>query len=225
MKKLKTKPNTKKPEAAKNTENIKKYNRIPWKAKIAMALMAVTLVYIVVMTGLAMINNFFEHNRLVFKSPVVVTFNAPIAVETRDKWLSPIASQSAEPVVEQATESAELVPQVEAAEPEPLVLRGEASYYSEDGCLGCSETLTMANGERLDDTKYTVALTPETVSEYKLLNDMVKIYNPSTDRTVVAKVTDTGGFGKYNRVADLSLATKEALSCADICEVEITLSK
>lgn len=100
-------------------------------------------------------------------------------------------------------------------------ISGEASYYSESGCLGCSKTLTMANGERLDDDLATVALTPPTVRNFKLLNKYVTIINEKTQRLVVAKVTDTGGFGKYNRVADLSVAVKEALGCSSLCRVVI----
>lgn len=107
--------------------------------------------------------------------------------------------------------------------PTPVVLRwrGEASYYSEQGCLGCSKTLTMANGERLDDTRRTIAMTPETVRQHHLLNTTVTITNNATGATTTARVTDTGGFARYSRIADLSLATKVALGCADLCTVEI----
>lgn len=110
--------------------------------------------------------------------------------------------------------------------PEPgHTITGEASYYSVEGCLGCSPNLTMANGERLDDTVQTIALTPETVRQYKLLNDYVTVTNLTTGDSTLAKVTDTGGFGRYNRVADLNLATKEAINCPGLCEVKITLDK
>lgn len=112
-------------------------------------------------------------------------------------------------------------------EPKPTVtpktnsLRGTASYYSRAGCLGCSDTLTMANGETLDDTKHTIALTPETVSAHKLLNDEVRVINVNNGQEITAKVTDTGGFAKYNRVADLGVAVKEAINCTSLCEVVI----
>lgn len=205
-----------------NIEEHKK--RIGRKEKLIFALLAVNVLFIASLLILSAINSFFDANRLIVQYPVVVEVRSPILVEKRE-MLSPIASQSAEV----ATVSAELISQAHASEPEPTptpeleerILKGEASYYSEDGCLGCSETLTMANGERLDDTQYTVALTPEMVSKYKLLNDTVRIYNPSQDRTVLARVTDTGGFGKYGRVADLSVASKEALGCQSLCDVEI----
>jgi rare lipoprotein A (peptidoglycan hydrolase) len=104
-----------------------------------------------------------------------------------------------------------------------ITISGQASYYSEDGCLGCNDELRMANNEILDDDVRTIALTPETVSQYKLLNDKVIVRNASTGATTTARVTDTGGFAKYDRVADLSVATKEAINCGDLCEVEITI--
>ena len=102
-----------------------------------------------------------------------------------------------------------------------LIRIGEASYYSEKGCLGCNKNLIMANGERLNDDIPTIALTPKTVRKYKLLNKFVKVVNRKNGKEVVVKVSDTGGFYRYGRVADLSLKTKELLSCAGLCEVEI----
>lgn len=80
----------------------------------------------------------------------------------------------------------------------------------------------MANGEPLDDGKETIAMIPVIVRRYKLLNRYVTVRNMKNDHIVRAKVTDTGGFAKYSRIADLSLATKQAIQCGDLCEVEIT---
>ena len=94
---------------------------------------------------------------------------------------------------------------------------GEASYYSRKGCLGCSESLTMANGQPLDDSKLTVAFN-------KLpLGKMVRIINNATNDVVTAEITDTGGFERpgLNRIIDLSLATKNAINCSDLCDVTI----
>lgn len=119
-----------------------------------------------------------------------------------------------------------LIEPTKQPQPEPgQTLIGQASYYSEVGCLGCSPNLTMANGERLDDTVKTLALTPETVRAHKLLNKHVTVTNLTTGDTTTAKVTDTGGFAKYNRVADLNVATKEAINCAGLCKVKIELDK
>lgn len=94
-------------------------------------------------------------------------------------------------------------------------LIGLASFYSIAGCLGCSPTFTMANGERLDDTKLTVAY------NHAPLNSYIGIINRDNLKYTIAKVTDRGGFEKYGKIIDLSLATKEALGCGSTCRVEI----
>lgn len=155
-----------------------------------------------------------------------VSLQSPIKIEQKE-LLSPIPKRE---VLEIATRGAQiqLVPQVQAAEvqpsptPEPRVVKGEASYYSRSGCLGCNKNMIMANGESLDDSKLTLALTPQMVKKYKLLNDFVTVENIKTGKTVRARVTDTGGFARHNRVADLSVATKDAINCASLCQVKIT---
>lgn len=104
---------------------------------------------------------------------------------------------------------------------EGVSIEGIASYYSSTGCLGCNKNLIMANGEKLVDSARTLALTPGIISQYKLLNDTVLITNKANGKTTSAKVTDSGGFGKYNRVADLSVGTRDAIECSSLCEVEI----
>lgn len=105
------------------------------------------------------------------------------------------------------------------------IITGEASIYTENGCLGCDKNLIMANGERLDDTRATIAL----LCRYHQgrcrldfdLNTDVRVVNAITGQGVVARVTDTGGFAKYGRVADLSLATANAIGCDGLCQVKI----
>ena len=92
---------------------------------------------------------------------------------------------------------------------------GKASFYSTTGCLGCSPTLTMANGEKLDDTKLTVAY------NHAPLNSFIKITNTLNGKSVTAKVTDRGGFEKHGKIVDLSVATKEALNCGSTCLVKV----
>lgn len=92
---------------------------------------------------------------------------------------------------------------------------GVASYYSEDGCVGCSATLTMANGERFRDEGMTVAFN-------KLpLGSVVAIENPKTKLSTLARVTDRGGFESLGRIIDLSPAVKDAIKCSDLCKVKI----
>lgn len=93
---------------------------------------------------------------------------------------------------------------------------GIASYYSRAGCVGCSKTLTMANGEPLDDTKVTAAYNRAP------LNHFVDVTNVKNGTTVRVKVTDRGGFERLGRVIDLSVAAKTALGCTDLCHVTVT---
>jgi hypothetical protein len=118
---------------------------------------------------------------------------------------------------------------VEEVEPTPTPkpenhIIGLASYYSREGCIGCNENLIMANGEELDDSKLTLALSPAVVNSHKLINDYVTVENLETGYWVKAKVTDTGGFTNHSRIADLSVATKEAIKCSDICNVKIVFN-
>lgn len=109
-----------------------------------------------------------------------------------------------------------IVKEVEAKEvPTPQVWEGEASYYSEDGCVGCREDRLMANGERFNENAMTIAFN-------KLpLGTFVEVTNVSNGQTVAVKVTDTGGFEALDRIADLSLGVKEVLNCSDLCDVRI----
>ena len=95
------------------------------------------------------------------------------------------------------------------------IWHGQASYYSREGCIGCSANLYMANGKPLDDNKLTVAFNKIP------LGKMVRIINNKTHDVVIAEVTDTGGFERHGRIIDLSLATKNAIGCNDLCEVTI----
>lgn len=109
---------------------------------------------------------------------------------------------------------------VETSAREQLVVQevygGTASYYSRAGCVGCSKNMIMANGEPLDDSRLTVAFNKAKLNTY------VIIENSKTGETVKAKVTDRGGFEKLNRIIDLSLATKLAINCTDLCQVKVT---
>lgn len=115
---------------------------------------------------------------------------------------------------ETATPSGEITP-----EPSPIPTteptRGPVSYYSTTGCIGCSENMIMANGMPLDDSALTVAYNRAPLGSY------IRITNLNNGKSITAEVTDRGGYEKYGKVADLSLATKEILSCGDICSVEI----
>lgn len=93
--------------------------------------------------------------------------------------------------------------------------KGTASYYSEDGCVGCRDDRLMANGQRFDENAMTLAF------NWLPLNTEVVVKNVVNNKGVVAKVTDTGGFNELGRIADLSKGLKEAIGCTDLCEVEV----
>lgn len=92
-----------------------------------------------------------------------------------------------------------------------LVLKGEASYYSWDGCLGCNSKRIMANGKILNDNALTMAIGAD---KKHLVGREARVTNLSSGKSVVVLITDTGGFyqAKYGyRVADLTIATKQAI--------------
>jgi rare lipoprotein A (peptidoglycan hydrolase) len=93
----------------------------------------------------------------------------------------------------------------------PMVLEGEASYYSRAGCLGCSPALRMANGQPLNDNALTMAIGAD---KKHLVGRKATVTNLVTGQAVQVTITDTGGFyqAKYgHRVADLTIATKQAI--------------
>ena len=146
---------------------------------------------------------YFNEFKWSYQSPVV--FQSPVVVERRQQVLG---ASSITPT-----------PTPKAVPVEIVIGKGEASFYSMDGCIGCRVDRKMANGETLDDTKLTVALVPDDFKEYK--NKTVIVENLANNKKIEAKVTDSGGFKKYKRVADLSLATKNAIDCEDLCQVKI----
>lgn len=92
-----------------------------------------------------------------------------------------------------------------------LVMEGEASYYSRAGCLGCNPLFIMANGQPLDDGALTMAIGAD---KKHLVGYHARVTSLATGKSVTVKITDTGGFyqDKYgNRVADLTVATKQAI--------------
>ncbi|PIT97774.1 MAG: hypothetical protein COT71_04225 [Candidatus Andersenbacteria bacterium CG10_big_fil_rev_8_21_14_0_10_54_11] len=95
-----------------------------------------------------------------------------------------------------------------------IVLEGEASYYSRAGCLGCNVGRIMANGQPLNDGALTMAIG---ANLKHLVGRKATVTSLLTGQSVQVIITDTGGFyqAKYgNRVADLSVATKQAIGMA-----------
>jgi rare lipoprotein A (peptidoglycan hydrolase) len=100
-------------------------------------------------------------------------------------------------------------------QPEKREWAGKASYYSEAGCVGCSESLTMANGKRFTDEGMTVAF------NRLPLGTFVEVTNAANKKAVTVEVTDRGGFESLGRIIDLSKGVKEVLNCSDLCEVKV----
>lgn len=57
---------------------------------------------------------------------------------------------------------------------------------------------TTASGERFNQNALTAA------SNVHKLGSLLKVTNKANGKSVVVRVTDTGGFGKYGRTLDLS---------------------
>ena len=95
------------------------------------------------------------------------------------------------------------------------VWTGTASWYSREGCIGCSANLHMANGQPLDDDALTVAF------NRLPLGRQVRVTNAESRMTVVATITDTGGFERHNRIIDVTPAVRDAINCGGLCEVEV----
>lgn len=96
----------------------------------------------------------------------------------------------------------------------PVVLQGEASYYSRAGCLGCNPGRIMANGQPLRDEALTMAIG---ANLKHLVGRKAKVTNIANGKSVEVRITDTGGFyqAKYGRrVADLTVGTKQAIGIA-----------
>lgn len=92
-----------------------------------------------------------------------------------------------------------------------VVMEGVASYYSKAGCLGCNRLFVMANGQPLDDNALTMAIGAD---KKHLVGYSARVTNLANGKSVVVRITDTGGFyqEKYgNRVADLTIGTKTAI--------------
>ena len=131
----------------------------------------------------------------------------------KTEFITPCPEAGCVPIV---TPTPTNTPQTSPMPVKSAVVSGLASYYSREGCLGCSDTLTMANGQPLDDSKLTVAYNRAP------LNSQVKITNTKNGKSVIARVTDTGGFERHGKIVDLTIATRDAIGCGSTCSVEIT---
>ncbi len=119
-----------------------------------------------------------------------------------------VVPQNRVEIVKPIVDTIEIVEVVASPSAKPVISKsvmGKVSHYSVDGCLGCSSTLTMSNGERLDDSVATIAC------NRLPLNSKVRVTNLDNGLSVIARVTDRGGFEKYGRIADLTPAVYEVI--------------
>lgn len=123
-----------------------------------------------------------------------------------------------------APSSVVLVKPVLAEESKLKTWSGTASYYSRKGCLGCSKSFRMANGQILDNNKLTLACGLKSTCKNWKMGTVVEVKNQANGKTVKATVTDKGGL-RPGRIADLSMATRDAIGCSNLCKVIISETK
>ncbi len=126
---------------------------------------------------------------------------------------SPITERGHWPQKSSATAVTQIpaTPKVMPEAGNPVVMQGEASYYSREGCLGCNPLRIMANGQPLNDNALTMAIGAD---KKHLVGRQARVTSVATGKSVTVIITDTGGFyqAKYgHRVADLTIATKQAI--------------
>lgn len=121
-------------------------------------------------------------------------------------------------------EAVEVV-QTPAPTPSLVLYEGKVSFYSKDGCLGCSENQTMGNGRVFDEMAMTLAVPCQDVLSGTIrYGTKVKVINTDMGHSVVGEITDCGGFRKYNRVADLSKGMYQELEAkTDITNIRIEI--
>jgi hypothetical protein len=99
------------------------------------------------------------------------------------------------------------------------VAEGKATYYSHAGCLGCSPGQIMANGQPFRENDITLAYFGAP------MNSLVKITNLNNGSSIIARVTDLGGFRQYGILADLSKGAMKAIAGDQMTPVRITQLK
>ncbi len=101
---------------------------------------------------------------------------------------------------------------------------GTASWYGtgDNECLGCSKNRTMANGQKLDDKKLTVACGLKSSCKYLKMGTKILITNLDNSKQVVAIVTDKGGL-RAGRLLDVSKEVKSQLEMKGIGNVKFSV--
>lgn len=86
---------------------------------------------------------------------------------------------------------------------------GKVSYYTNKSVDPRWGGVTKS-GEKFDENKLTAAILPEYWKEFK--GKTFRVTNPTNNKSVEVKINDTGGFGKYGRILDLSHSAFQAIA-------------
>lgn len=168
-----------------------------------------------IVTSAVLISNWFDYNRLVWQSPV--TFRTPVYAEVRVEAKELLTTDTKAQVVPEPSPTA-------SPSPTPtLIKKGKVSYYSHSGCLGCGDNQVTASGEKFDENAMTLAIPAEWRNEIPM-GTKVRVTNLDNGIAVIARVNDTGGFLKYNRIADLSLGLYQAIEAkTDVSTIKLEI--
>lgn len=85
-------------------------------------------------------------------------------------------------------------------------LEGKASFYTYESAVKAGDLGIMANGKKMDNNALTCAFNGLP------FNTLLKVTNLKNGRFVIVKITDRGGFHKYNRIIDLSKKAFESIA-------------
>lgn len=103
-----------------------------------------------------------------------------------------------------------------------ILLDGNVSFYSEDGCLGCRSDLVMKCGGRFNENDFTIAVRPDDRGEPTIpCGTFLHVVHGK--KSVTVRVADTGGFAKYGRIGDLSKAAFAKIADLDRGIVRATI--
>jgi len=90
-----------------------------------------------------------------------------------------------------------------------LPASGEVSYYDNSSIDPRWGGITKS-GEKFDEKLPTAAVLPQYWKQ--LRGKTIRVTNPENNKSIDVKVNDTGGFGKYGRILDLSKSAFESIS-------------
>jgi len=173
---------------------------------------ALIIFYELFMFGLTGISNFFDTHKIIRQPVIQLKISLPIRIEKR-KIPEHKSSQGVKNKTQVLNSGVVLATKHNPIETksgygirqEGNVWYGKVSHYSRAGCIGCDPNFIMANGEPLDDNAFTIAF------NHAKMNSKARVTNLDNGQSVIVKVTDTGGFEQYDRIADLTVMVGNVL--------------